>query len=106
MIILLFSLLHKILRQVTQNIKNVDTSIATSEANTHKNRYKDKIPCKQTCIHNTHTHNVMFAFNISDNHNRVCFRSAVQGSDYINASFVDVRKNRVYSAINPLPNVN
>ena len=83
---------------MTSVVKNADYSEATNEVNTPKNRYQDKIPCMLT------THQLKLAsfqcFSIADNHSRVRLKpAAMQGSDYINASFVDVSK----STMVPLP---
>ena len=76
----------QVLGDVTSGIEGLDTSNATSEPNTPKNRYQDKIPCEEAFK----TVTPLLASFLTDNHTPVHLRpSAVQGSDYINASFID-----------------
>ena len=74
-----------------------------------KNRYSDKLPCKETgrwggsisCDDDV-------VHVCSDNLTRARLRpTGEEGSDYINASFVDVSQAEVYSLLNPhsVPNL-
>ena len=81
--------MKQVLNKVTREVSNVDDSSATDDVNVPKNRYQDKIPCKEKVqkVLSTYSYTQLFP----DNHSRVRLKpTAVQGSDYINASFVDV----------------
>ncbi len=72
---------------MTGEIPSVDYSNATSEPNTSKNRYQNKIPC----ISYINIYSMKMNLFILDNHTRVHLRAAAaMGSDYINASFIEV----------------
>ena len=76
------------LEKVSGEILDADCSDAISQPNIPKNRYQKKIPCKQQRSLNSevYTHK-----NVADSHNQVHLKpSAAPGSDYINASFVEV----------------
>ena len=77
---------------MTSEISSVDISKAISEPNVPKNRYQDKIPCKNGFNLLTYGHDLYPSPLLAqDNHTRVQLKSSgIQGSDYINASFVNV----------------
>ena len=94
----------QILYKLTGDIPSAELTDATSEANTPKNRYQDKIPCEEINY-------VLLAISFfpslseSGNHGRVQLRSsATQGSNYINASYIDV-SSVTSSSDDPLPHV-
>ncbi len=66
-----------------------DCSDALIDANQQKNRYPDRLPCKIT--NSTITVLTYLTCSCSDNICRARLRpTGAPGSDYINASFVDV----------------
>ena len=65
-------------------------SNATSEENIEKNRYGNKLPSKLFCI--SHYQKLNFHAYSTDNFYRVRLKpTATPSSDYINASFINVR---------------
>ena len=63
-------------------------SNAVEEYNCDKNRYEDKLPCKCIISEIVSFNNTYF---YTDNNSRPRLReTSSEGSDYINASFIDV----------------
>ena len=83
----------QLLDQVSRQPEEGDFSDAQEHYNREKNRYPDKLPCMllqhQWYISRTYKN---FLFDPLDNMSRARLRpTAEDGSEYINASFVDVR---------------
>ena len=67
-------------------------SIATSDHNKEKNRYYNKLPSMLNMMYLSPWELHHYCM-LLDNYYRICLKStATAGSDYINASFIDVRK--------------
>ena len=85
------SYLYQLLDEVCRKWTVIDCSDALEKYNVKKNRYPNRVPCEYS--NNIKMLNLKFSFFI-DNVSRARLRpSEVLGSDYINASFVDVRNN-------------
>ncbi|KAH8275290.1 hypothetical protein KR026_004701, partial [Drosophila bipectinata] len=78
-------------------------SYAASELGCHKNRYADIYPCKQNI--NKYFYKIFKMVHYLDDKNRVILDIDAEGSDYINASFVDghTRKKEYIATQGPKP---
>ena len=68
---------------------------ANNPANKFKNRLVNILPCMQSYINGTKIQNNSFSFYLDEN-TRVCLSPmrGIEGSDYINASYIDVSHSR------------
>ena len=85
----------QLLDQVSRQPEEGDFSDAQEYYNREKNRYPDKLPCMlaQHAWYNSRKLQD-FLFHLLDNMSRARLRpTAEEGSEYINASFVDVGLN-------------
>ena len=78
----------QLLNTVSRRPTDSDLSDALQHYNESKNRYQDRVPCKLTVII---LGKILLYVFVADNSNRVRLRpNATSGTEYINASFVDV----------------